>query len=560
MVVATASGVLQAQLANPQGDIQTLSRILGLKIDPRLSSDPAGYICKVKVIRLPFGRPGKGWKALHNWTQRTKVGARSEVPKVPDDLWEHVAWDASLPCDTCQYRGNCHVMAARREYRGAADLVIADHRLLALDLLTREERQQTGQMPLLPAYSAAVVDEGHHLPETWQRAQGYQLSAAGLSKTLDLIAGYAGRQGPGRGLAEARWQRRVRLATVLVEAARRESRQFIADVLAAAVPGEGKRHVRPDTAVRESGARLVSAVEAIQDDLSTEEQMQEGTAAELTLRAYQTRLDEVTAALSLFRSDAVVPWVEGEDLWVVPRNPLTLFGAGRLAPGTPLLFSSATLEPGYMARVLQLTQHEHSQVGVPFNLAEQVLIYQPAPADDEIAQVLAVIRAMRGRTLVLVNSLAEVERYRAALDTASLASPVLYEGDADRGAMLAAFRKDVASSLVGATFWEGVDVPGESLSCVIIPRLPFPAHDPLIRERREQAAAAGADPFLAVDLPEMLVRLKQGVGRLIRSSQDRGVLALLDQSYADKPWADRVAAALPQGSIHTAGLERLADF
>jgi ATP-dependent DNA helicase DinG len=126
--------------------------------------------------------------------------------------------------------------------------------------------------------------------------------------------------------------------------------------------------------------------------------------------------------------------------------------------------------------------------------------------------------------------------------------------------MLSEFRKDVASSLVGATFWEGVDVPGESLSCVIIPQLPFPAHDPLIQERREQAAAAGADPFLAVDLPEMLVRLKQGVGRLIRSTQDRGVLALLDPAYADKPWADRVAAALPQGSIRTASLERLAEF
>lgn len=124
--------------------------------------------------------------------------------------------------------------------------------------------------------------------------------------------------------------------------------------------------------------------------------------------------------------------------------------------------------------------------------------------------------------------------------------------------MVRRFREDVSSVLVGVTFWEGVDVPGESLSCVIIPRLPFPAHDPLIAERRQQAEAAGEDPFAAVDLPEMLLKLKQGMGRLIRTAEDRGVVALLDTSYIGTAWEGPVEEALPAGAERTGDLGRVA--
>ena len=555
VVVASASGLLQAQLANPEGDIQTLSRLLGLEIDARLASDPGEYLCRVKADRfLPVGRPGR---SLLGWTKQTRTGARSEVPGAPDVLWAEVAWDPSLPCDTCRHRGTCHMMAARRHYRAAGDLVITDHRLFTWDLYTRADRDEQGQMPLLPPYSAVVLDEGHHLPEQWQRTQGHQLSAGKFKTTLELISGYATRAGRNGGLAEARQTQREHLNRVLVGNARRESERFLAEVLAAAGPAEGKRHVPRDGQVAEAAGDLIRAVEALQDELATEEAMQEGTEDELTLRAYQGRLDDVIDALALFESPQAVPWVEGEDLWVVPRCPLALVGGAHLPAGMPVLFSSATLEPAYGARVLGLSRYDSSRVGVPFNLAAQVLVYQPAVDGDEVAQVLAIIRAMRGRTLVLLHSMAEVQRYRVALKKVG---GVLYEGDADRGAMLAAFRDDVGASLVGSGFWEGVDVPGESLSCVVIPRLPFPAHDPLIRERREQAGARGEDPFLAVDLPEMVLKLKQGAGRLIRTASDRGVLALLDRSYLGKPWGDAVADVLPEGAEATADLERVAWF
>lgn len=558
VLITSASGVLQAQLSSPAGDIQTLSRLLDLQVDARVAPDPADLLCEMKGRYFVPARSDKAGRALERWTRRTATGARSEVPDIPDHLWAEVAWDPALPCDTCRQRGTCKAIAARRHYRAAGDLVVADHRLFALDLLTRQERQQTGRMPYLPAYAAVVLDEGQHLPETWQRGQGYLLSAGRLRKTLELIHSGYGEEATGNArLAEARQPGRRHLTGSLLPGVTLQAERFIALALEAAAPGEGKRHLPRAEVLITASLEVTRAVESLQDDLVTEEAMQEGTANEQALRAYQARLDEVLAALELFRSPEAVPWVEGEDLWVVPRRPLTLYGEGRLQPSTPVLFSSATLEPDYSARLLQLPSYDSSRVGVPFNLGEQVLIYEPAQPAADLEQVAQVIRAMGGRSLILVNSLAEVQRYKAGLN---LPWRLFCEGDAERGAMLQAFRDDRDSCLVGASFWEGVDVPGEPLSCVIIPRLPFPAHDPLIRERREQAAAAGQDPFGAVDLPEMLLKLKQGAGRLIRTARDRGVLALLDRSYLTEPWAELVDALLPADSERTADLDRVARF
>ncbi len=604
VLVASASSVLQAQLANPKGDVRTLSRILGLDIEARLAADPIDYVCGIKAEHLFAERPNRGWKAVYDWAHATQTGWRSELPDTSDELWRHVAWDPTLPCDTCPQRGYCHVVAARRRYREPADLVITDHRLFARDLLTRAERLEANQLPLLPTYSAVVLDEGHHLPEVWQRAQGSFISAARLAEALDSIADYALGRGANRAAAEARWRDREHVAAVLVPAVRRESEQFLAKVLGGTDAGSGgqgalaagtaevqtkrpgvlqtgKQEVSREGEVLAAGRSLAAAARALQDELVMEEAMQEGTEDEKVIQAQQERLEDVLTTVALFQSREVVAWLEGNDLWAVPRKPSALFGPGKLPARLPVLFSSATLEPDYMARVLGLTAYDSLQVGVPFNLARQVLVYRPEPAgagggknngaaasagggnhdgDDGIEQVRSIIRAMQGRTLVLLPSMAEVRRYKEALAVPRLPWRLLFEGDADRGSMLRAFRQDTSAVLFGVTFWEGVDVPGESLSCVVIPRLPFPAHDPLIRERCEQAVEQGADPFLAVDVPEMLLKLKQGAGRLIRSVSDRGVLAVLDWPVGPVPWAQSVANALPEGAEQTADLGRVAAF
>lgn len=544
VVVASASGVLQAQLANPEGDIATLSRLLELDIDARAAADPTEYICEIKMQRGEPERPPEGWDEFRRWAELTGSGARTEVPHIADDVWEQLAWDPSLPCDTCHKRGHCHVMAARRHYREAPDLVVCDHKLFSRDLLTRAERLDAGQVPLLPAYSAVIFDEGHHLPETWQRVQGHMLESKRLDQTLGRIEDMLERPGPLRNAAMAR----------------RVAAAFFRAVTAATEPGEGKRDVRRGETELAAASAMDAALAKLQDDLVTEEAMSEGLPLELDLRIYQVRMDEVRDGLRLFRSPDAIVWVQGDETWAVPRKPLSLFGKGRLQAAMPAIFSSATLEPEYQARVLQIGQMQQSRVGVPFDLGEQTLVYQPASAGDAISRTVDVLKASGGRALVLLRSLAEVRRYKAALEGLTLPWRLLFEGEGERGAQLEAFRADITSVLFGATFWEGVDVPGEALSCVIIPQLPMPEHDPLIRERREQADAAGADPFGAVDLPEMLLKLRQGAGRLIRTASDRGVLALLDRSFVDEEGADDVEAALPEDAERTADLKRVTSF
>jgi ATP-dependent DNA helicase DinG len=437
------------------------------------------------------------------------------------------------------------MMAARREYRETADLIICDHKLFSRDLFTRQERYEGGEVPLLPAYSAVILDEGHHMPETWQRAQGHILSRARLTGTLEQIETFVTRPG----------------AVAAILSASTGARKFFAEIDGASDEGEGKRHVdRERDAVQKATDLLDDLLERMQDELVMEEAMNEGTALEAAVQAYQSRLDEIRAALLLFLQAESVPWMEGKDLWVVPREPISLFGAGRLGSSMPVVFSSAKIEPAYQARVLKIKKFEASTVGVPFDLGEQALVYEPAEAGDTIAQTVAILHASGGRALVLLTSLAEVRRWKAAVVPMDLPWPLIFEGDADRGAQLERFRSNVPSVLFGASFWEGVDVPGEALSCCIIPQMPYPDHDPLVLERRAQAEVHGDDPFEAVDLPEMLIRLKQGLGRLIRTAQDRGVLALLDRSYVDADWAPDVEGALPDDAERTGSLERITAF
>lgn len=546
VVVASASSILKAQLVSPEGDINTLSRLLNLDIDVRVAGDPAEYLCEVKLERTHFlfDEEPEGWADLHHWAQRTGTGARNEVPGVADELWERVAWDPGLACDVCPKRGHCHMMAARRFHRAAVDLVVCDHPLFSQDLLTRADRLEGGQLPMLPAYSGVVFDEGHYLPETWQKVQGWALSRNRLTRTLERLEHLAERETVAR----------------RVEVAVRFAGNFFRGLEANTHPGEGKRDVDRTDAMLQATVKLDKSLDDLQTELVTEEAMSEGMAVEADLRAYQGRIDEIRAALRLFRRDDSVVWVEGDDLWLVPRNPKPLFGKEHLKANTPVIFSSATLEPEYQARVLGLSKYDKARVGVPFDLGQQSLVYEPSSEADPVAEAVRVMRASGGRALVLLRSMAEVREWKKDLASQDLPWTVMFEGEGDRGAQLERFREEIDSVLIGAHFWEGVDVRGEALSCVIIPHLPFPEHDPLIRERREQADAAGVDPFRAVDLPETLIKLKQGVGRLIRTAEDRGVIALLDRSHLTEDWADVVAEALPEDAERVSDLAAITAF
>jgi ATP-dependent DNA helicase DinG len=561
VVVATATPALLEQLAGPQGDVATLSRLLDLHIDARVARRPEDVVCDIKLERAGLlGRRRRGRTALLRWAESSRLGARSEFPDAPDDLWAEVAWDPSCRCDVCPRRGFCRLTRGREHARGAADLIVCSHELFFEDTFGREALPP-GRLPVLPPFSGVVFDEGHRVALAAQRAAGARLRPGELRQAIEGAAG----QGV-----------RMRLLQ-LVEGARAAAEAFLGRLAEATAPGEGRRAVRRTSELLAAAARLRRLLADLQDEMAIEEGLHEETRYAERLEIFHVWLDAAQATLRGLADPAMVPWVEAGDLWVAPRDLGPLWQR-HLPPRTPLVFSSATLAAvggsfAYTAAALGLKDPLTCRVGVPFRLARQVLCYLPngVPRGDAedfwpaaARALLRLLEATGGRALILLPGPAELRRLRAeweggdgsqgvrrrskglASRVAGLPFPVYWEGDAAPQRLVEAFRRDVTSCLVAWSLWEGIDVPGEALSAVVVPLLPLPGDDPIVEARREAARARGEDPHTAVDVPDMALRLKQGVGRLIRLETDRGIVAILDGRKADYP--DVLDAVLPEGA------------
>ncbi len=555
VLIAAASPLLQTQLLSPNGDVAACNRILGLDIDARLAKVASEYVCEIKHTALRWHAPRRrGLTALRRWADQSDSGDRAEVPWADDELWSLLGWEPGLPCDTCSRRGRCHLPQAREHYRAAADLVICDHDLFFADLWSRRERREQQQRPLLPEHSAVIFDEGHRIADAAQESAAHSLAAPSLRATLLQCA--AGNERPAL----------LRSAG----AALRAGRAFWAVVAAATVPADAERlPLRREPELGTAAATLHDAIAAVQDEVAIDEQMNAGLAEEARLLALQERLDAARACLQRLQtppSESVLWLTPVGELWAAPRHPQALLQAELYRRKLPLVFTSATLAGGvsfdYSRRLLGLPEAAGSQAGSSFDLARQALVYCPPPDAGAAAaeRLLALLAATDGRTLVLLHSRRQQAELRAALAGRDLPWRLFWEGDGDRTGLLRRFRRETRSVLLGTDFWEGVDVPGQSLSCVAVPALPWPADDPVLASRRADAAAAGLDPWDAINVPAMALRLKQGRGRLIRSRRDRGVFGLLDTTWVGTAWEAAVRAALPEGARTTESLGEVTAF
>lgn len=560
VVIATASAALESQLAGPDGDIATLSRLLGLQVDARVARRPVDVVCDIRLERFAALRGRRaGRTSLLRWSEGSTLGARSEFPAAADGLWAEVAWNAGCRCDVCPRRGYCRLMRGRAAARAAADFVVCGHDLFFEDTLGRD-RLPPGRLPVLPPFSGAVFDEGHRVAVSAQRAAGCRLHPQELREAI--------RGGEGQGV-------RVRLLQ-LVEAAAQAADRWERALLAATGPdaGEARRAVAHTPELLAATAALGRLLARLQDEMAIEEGLHEETAYAARLSILQTRLEEAGAACRALPGADQVLFTEQGALWVVPSDLGPLWRRG-VPAGTPLIFSSATLAAAgsfdYTARALGLDRPMSASVGVPFRLAAQVLCYLPQDLPARAApdfwprtatRVARLLLATSGRALLLLPDARALEELRRHLQ---VPQRMLWEGDAAPEALLGAFAADTAACLAGCSFWEGVDVPGETLSAVVVPLLPLPGADPLVQARRDAARAAGGDPFAAVDVPEMALRLKQGLGRLIRTETDRGVVALLETAAGAAPGrasllAPAIEAALPAGARHVRTLPPVARF
>lgn len=482
---------------------------------------------------------------IRAWSVRTGSGDVAELDEVPEDspAWRYATStrDNCLGA-ACAWFDDCHLFAARRR-AARADLVVVNHHLLLAQLALAEEGAD-----LLPEAPVLVVDEAHQLPDLATEFFGDSLSTGQL---LDLA----------RDADAARRTEAPDLAELSARAAglERASRELLI-----ALDGEPRRaalaKLVPAPAFRDAVAALARALDALAAALAP------AAARGRALAGCEQRALSFAARLALLAQEETedhLSWLDlGRRGFTWRRSPLEvgpLLGPALAARHPALLFTSATLavagDLSHFTARLGLPGCEQRIYPSPFRYQEQALLYLPpgmseprSPAYPQQLEgcIREVVQASRGRTFVLFTSRAAMSRAHEAL-APELGFPVLVQGDAPRAQLLDRFRDHGNAVLFGTySFWEGVDVRGDALSCVIIDKLPFaPPDDPLLEARQRVLRARGRDPFREQQLPHAAIVLKQGVGRLIRDRGDRGVVVICDPRLHSRGYGRQLLASLP---------------
>ncbi|NLY53109.1 MAG: ATP-dependent DNA helicase [Firmicutes bacterium] len=555
VIISSANAALQEQLIGPQGDIATLSRLLDLNIDARLAKDPSNHLCQLKAERLSYSLPRSlAKRRLAAWAEQTKLGDRSEIPDISDELWQQVAWDDTLYCDLCRRRGYCQVANARQHYTKAQDFIVCSHDVFFAHLWSRRARLAERQLPILPDFAAVVFDEGHLVEQPALQHLGHPLRQQTIDDVLQDISIY-----------------RNHYRTVLLlclEACETAARQFFAAIEAYAIPHAEatKWAVDLNEEILDRARSLANWLEQANDHIAIETQLHRETVLEFDLNAYIRRLDVLLEGLQLLTDttqDPVVWWEPNTaTFWILPRRFSNLLGQELTSKRIPLIFTSATLQAdgsfAGLKNMLGLPEAKQACVGTSFDLANQIKAYLPPLLDTDddpkaqftrkVEHCLKLIEANAGKALVLLRAQAELKQWQAYINARPSPFPyrILWEGEQNKSWLLEQFKQDATSVLIGTEFWEGVDVPGEALSLVVVFSLPYPWDDPLFHAKRRTAEQRGLDPYLTVDVPAMVIKLRQGYGRLIRLATDRGILVVLDLGPGGR---DRqlVINALPEG-------------
>jgi ATP-dependent DNA helicase DinG len=555
VIVSTGTRTLQDQLFHR--DLPAVTRAIGRPVRVALLKGRANYLCLHRLELAEQQAYARGLRReialalgkVREWARITRRGDVGELAQLseadPVWLWVTSTRDNCLGAD-CAFFDRCHVVQARREAQ-AADVVVVNHHLLMADLVLKEE----GFGDLLPGADAIIIDEAHQLPEVAANFLGFAVSGRQLQSLARDLAAELLTSGPQSEAPQAFAQTIERQLFDLQDALRdsKERCEF------SEWPGS----------VIESLERLQASLDELMKSLAEAARDHAGLAA-LRRRAAELSM-RVGALIASDPEQASVRWAQatasGVSFHLAPIDVAEQLGALIEAHASAWVCTSATLAVGdsfdHFMRRTGMKSATTLRLGSPFDYDNQTMLYLPPGVDapssprhtgQVIDVALPILKASGGRAFLLFTSHRALREGAAILKQrlgADPPFPVLVQGAAPREALLNRFREHGAAVLLGtSSFWEGVDVKGAALSVVVIDKLPFAApDDPVLKARLDAIERRGGNPFFEEQVPQAVIALKQGVGRLMRDPEDFGVIVLCDQRLRTRSYGRTFLDSLP---------------
>ena len=573
VLVATATLALQRQLVERDlpAVVPALEKVLGREITFGIYKGVGNYICLQKMntedpdpdgeVLLEVTHLGKDAQRLHAWAKTPGIsGDRDDAPEVDRRVWaaNSLSGRECVGADVCNYGSQCFAAKAKAKAQ-LADVVVTNHTLLAIEIVDSH--------PILPERDAVILDEAHEFMDRTTQAVTEELTSARVIRA----AAMARKHMPGK-LSDAMTKAADDFHDAMADYGDQIRGDFNAQGRLDEIPSSLEAPIRK---VREAAAAIVQIINAddeiIDSDAIAERARVKGAVNEIN----------TTCGKLLKMSGSHVLWYEPtfSTLHLAPLSVSEVLRANLLTK-TPVIATSATLTVGNgfdaMARSIGFvvgsdadTESEDGDidpanvqmldVGSPFDFANQGVLYMPkhlpepgrdGPSIEVLTELGELIDAAGGRTLALFSSWRGVEAADAHLRDVLKELPITIitqkRGDAV-GPLVERFAKDETSILLGTmSLWQGVDVPGNSCVLVAIDRIPFPRPDePVMSARASLADAAGGSGFMQVSLPRAALLLAQGTGRLIRSVDDRGVVAILDSRIVTKRYGSVLLNSMP---------------
>jgi ATP-dependent DNA helicase DinG len=528
-IIACADETLIEQLVKKDGDIQKLEKALELNIDVRLAKSREQYLCIKKLEEKLHMNEGFHdiWEGLpafvhetNSMNRFTHYGDRKEYAQLPDDEWNEIGWDSLQDCMSCVYRHRCGQTLHREHYRNSADLIVCSHDFYMEHIWTKDSRKREGQLPLLPEASSVVFDEGHLLEFASQKAMTYRMRMETLEGLLERLSASDMRESTlyqieDIMLANEKW-------FALLE---KESRAEVGTV---------RQYISRSSAILEQGRLLTESIESLLNELVFESEMY--VMDDYLLKVVEEYLEQIQYSLKLFLEDEKgIYWLEASEdehtFVVMPRLVEEILRTKVFSQNIPFIFSSATLsynrDFSYVAQSLGIKKFEKFSVESPYDYDDMMKVFVPDNLTGNEAKfhyAMEHLKKNNGKSLLLFSSKEEMNAFRDHYHSNSNQEwKIIFEGDKEISHTVEEFQNDHSSVLCSYHLWEGLDVPGESLTQVLIVSLPFPPKDPVFDAKRKHAE----NSIEEVDIPYMLLRMRQGIGRLIRTSEDHGKVHIL---------------------------------